>query len=259
MSILPFYDTIKKDKEKLGGNMDQEKVGQLIKELRIKHHLTQAEFAKRYHVTYQAVSKWENGKNMPDLALLKQICADFQMDIGDFLDGEITVKDAPKPKKSNKVKIGIVVIGIFIFILLVGGYFLFFQNDDFEFKTLSTSCSHFTISGSLAYNRNNSHLYISNIDYCGGEDNTLYQEISCVLYEVQDDSTTKISEAKYEGEEMVTLEEYLRGIDFKIDDFSSDCSRYSEGSLYLEINASNSLEKATTYRIPLSFNDRCTK
>ena len=110
----------------------------------------------------------------------------------------------------------------------------------------------------LAY-YHNSHLYISNIDYCGGEDNTLYQEISCVLYEVQDDITTKISEAKYEGEEMITLEDYLRGIDFKIDDFSSDCSRYSEGSLYLEINASNSLEKMTTYRIPLSFNDRCTK
>ena len=106
-------------------NMDQEKVGQLIKELRVKHQLTQAEFAKRYHVTYQAVSKWETGKNMPDLALLKQICADFQMDIGDFLDGEITVKDASKSKKSKQVKIGIGIIGIFLFLLLIGGYFIF--------------------------------------------------------------------------------------------------------------------------------------
>lgn len=239
--------------------MDQERVGQLIKELRVKHHLTQAEFAKRYHVTYQAVSKWENGKNMPDLALLKQICADFQMDIGDFLNGEITVKEEAKKRMSPKLKIGLILGGILIIVFLLCFLFWYFLNDDFEFKTLSSSCSHFTISGSLAYNRSNSHLYISNIDYCGGEDNALYQEISCVLYEVQENSTTKISEAKYEGSEMITLEDYLRGIDFKIDDFSSDCSRYSEGSLYLEINASNSLEKTTTYRIPLSFNDRCTK
>ena len=236
--------------------MDQSKIGQLIKKIRKENHLTQQEFASRYGVTYQAVSKWENGKNIPDVALLKQICEDYHMDLNDFLDGDYIPKKESKDKKSWLWLILLFVILIGSFCLL---FFLFYRDDNFEFKTLSSNCDMFTITGSLAYNARKSSIYISNIDYCGGEDNTLYQEISCVLYEVQDDSTTKISEAKYEGEEMVTLEEYLRGIDFKIDDFSSDCSRYSEGSLYLEINASNSLEKATTYRIPLSFNDRCTK
>ncbi len=41
--------------------MDPEKIGQRIRELRSKHHLTQAAFAEKYHVSYQAVSKWENG------------------------------------------------------------------------------------------------------------------------------------------------------------------------------------------------------
>ena len=50
--------------------MDQEKIGKFIKDLRIKNNLTQKEFADKYNVTYQAVSKWENGKNMPDLSLL---------------------------------------------------------------------------------------------------------------------------------------------------------------------------------------------
>lgn len=41
--------------------MDQEKFGKFIKEIRAKNNLTQKQLADKYHVTYQAVSKWENG------------------------------------------------------------------------------------------------------------------------------------------------------------------------------------------------------
>ena len=44
--------------------MNQDKISKLIKELRKKNNLTQNEFAKQFNVTYQAVSKWENGKNL---------------------------------------------------------------------------------------------------------------------------------------------------------------------------------------------------
>ena len=59
--------------------MNQEKVGELIKNLRKKANLTQSEFAEKYGVSYQAVSKWENGKNIPDIQLLKQICSDYKI------------------------------------------------------------------------------------------------------------------------------------------------------------------------------------
>ena len=35
--------------------------------------MTQKDFALKFGVTYQAVSKWENGKNIPDISLLKVI------------------------------------------------------------------------------------------------------------------------------------------------------------------------------------------
>ena len=50
--------------------MNQETIGKKIKELRIKNNLTQQELASKLNVTYQAVSKWENGKNLPDLVIL---------------------------------------------------------------------------------------------------------------------------------------------------------------------------------------------
>ena len=73
--------------------MDQERIGQFIKKIRQDNNLTQKEFADKLGVTFQAVSKWENGKNVPDIAILKQISDDFNVDISEILDGE---------KKTNK-------------------------------------------------------------------------------------------------------------------------------------------------------------
>ena len=86
--------------------MNQEKIGNLIKEIRKKNNLTQAEFAERYGVTYQAVSKWENGKNIPDIMLLKQISEDFDTPIEALLEGKNVIN-----KKNNNNKI--------IFIILI--------------------------------------------------------------------------------------------------------------------------------------------
>ena len=41
--------------------MNQEKFGEFIKKIRKENHFTQKDLANRLGVTYQAVSKWENG------------------------------------------------------------------------------------------------------------------------------------------------------------------------------------------------------
>lgn len=71
--------------------MDQEKIGNFIKEIRTKNNLTQKQFADKYNVTYQAVSKWENGKNMPDVALIKQISKDFNISLEEIYNGELNI------------------------------------------------------------------------------------------------------------------------------------------------------------------------
>lgn len=229
--------------------MNQEKIGSLIKKIRKENNLTQQDFAKKYGVTYQAVSKWENGKNIPDIALLKEICSDYNIDINELLDNNYKVKKKNIPLL---ILIGILVITFITIFLLITN-----KNESFHFKTLSSSCNNFTIKGTLAYNNNQSSIYISNIDYCGGDDKIKYKKIECILYEKEKDNVTKLITKNTSKESNITIEEYLKDFTFKINNYDRLCKTYSKNSLYLTIKATNNNDKVTTYDIPLTINDDC--
>ena len=93
--------------------MNPEKIGNFIKELRKKNNLTQQDLADKYNVTYQAVSKWENAKNLPDISLIRQMSKDFNVSIDDILDGEVS-----NNKKANVLFIVFVSLIIMVLILL---------------------------------------------------------------------------------------------------------------------------------------------
>ena len=61
--------------------MDPERIGKFIRQLRQENHLTQKQLAEQLGVTYQAVSKWENGKNIPDILMLKKISILYNIDM----------------------------------------------------------------------------------------------------------------------------------------------------------------------------------
>lgn len=232
--------------------MDQNKVGNLIKELRKKNGLTQEKFALKYGVTYQAVSKWENGKNIPDIALLKEICNDYGININDLLDGKVN------NKKNNK-KIIIIVSSIIGFLTVLGVILLIvFHDDSFTFRTLTSNCSNFEISGSIAYNKSNSYLYISNIDYCGGTDDNLYTKIECSLYEESGTIKKKIGSYDYDDNVLIKLNDFLKNVNFNIDNFGKECKNIESSNILLEIDATDSSNKITTYKVPLSLNGNCS-
>lgn len=228
--------------------MDQEKIGKFIKDLRIKNNLTQKEFADKYNVTYQAVSKWENGKNMPDLSLLKEICKDFDVSLDDLINGEKSVKKSYK----KYVIIGIICIVIVLFLVIKNN-----NNGDFNFKTITSSCDAFNISGSIAYNDKKSAIYITNIKYCGGEDTKEYEIIECTLYESHEDIEKKISSYKYDGDNKIKLEKFLENVTFKVDGYKKTCDEHN--SLYLLINATDDSKNITTYKVPLETQSICAK
>ena len=230
--------------------MDQNKIGNLIKELRKKDNLTQEKFAEKYGVTYQAVSKWENGKNIPDISLLKQICDDYNINIDDLLKGK------NNSNKNDRKKVIYIVIGCIILLILV--VFLIFHDDSFTFKTVTSNCSNFEISGSIAYNKNKSYLYISNIDYCGEKDNNLYIKIYCILYEIKDNIKKEIGSSSYDKGAKIKLNDFLKDVNFNIDNFSRECKNIEDGNIELEINATMEDSNIITYKVPLSLNKSCS-
>ena len=72
--------------------------------------LTQEALAEKLHVTRQAVSNWENGKNQPDLEMLALLSWALEVDVSTLLGGDAPPRSrgtAPaRPRKTGKKKRG---------------------------------------------------------------------------------------------------------------------------------------------------------
>ncbi len=67
--------------------MNQQQIGHFIQERRKGRGMTQQELAERLGVTNKAVSKWEKGRSMPDVALFEPLCRELEIGIPELLAG----------------------------------------------------------------------------------------------------------------------------------------------------------------------------
>lgn len=67
--------------------MNQYVTGAVIKELREKKHLTQAELAEKLCVSDKTISKWETAKGYPDISLLEPIAKILEVSITELITG----------------------------------------------------------------------------------------------------------------------------------------------------------------------------
>lgn len=113
--------------------MDQIKIGRFIAEKRKEKKLTQMQLAESLGITDRAVSKWENGKSLPDSSIMLDLCKELDITVNDLLSGEVvtmtkfdeTVEknliDAVKAKEKadkNLLSMEVVIIVLSIIILL---------------------------------------------------------------------------------------------------------------------------------------------
>lgn len=68
--------------------MDQERIGKFIRECRLEKNLSQTDLANKLSVTNKAVSKWENGRCMPDISLLEPLSNALDISINEIIKGE---------------------------------------------------------------------------------------------------------------------------------------------------------------------------
>lgn len=130
--------------------MEDNYIGDKIREIRKKNGLSQEEFAYRVGVAKQTVSSWELGTNKPNFARIKVICETFNASADDFVEHDNQVcattlesqridndnaskdeavkeqsqQDEKRPKKHKKLSIIMLTIvtifaGLSIFILSI--------------------------------------------------------------------------------------------------------------------------------------------
>lgn len=102
--------------------------GEQIKQLRTEQNLTQEQFAEKLHVTRQAVSNWENNRNLPDLEMLLQMSDTFDVSLDQLIKGgqsmtQKLINDTSETRRSRMNMISTVtgamlmVIGLLCFII----------------------------------------------------------------------------------------------------------------------------------------------
>lgn len=225
-----------------------EQIGSIIKDIRKKNNLTQNEFASILGVTFQAVSKWENDKSIPDITILKDISNKFNVDLNYLISGKKV-----NINKKSFFKKNMIIITAIIFIIISVCVFLFFHKHNYEFKTLNGETKDIKVTGSITYDESKSSIYL-NVDY-NADDTQKYSYIKCTLYEKHQDILNVISEKGYLEKTPVSLKEYLKMISFVIDNYSPSCKYYKDSNLYLEISAKIDEEKSVTYKVPIKFNN----
>ena len=148
--------------------MNQENIGKFIRENRKKMGLSQAELAEKLGVTYQAVSKWENGKNLPDMLVLKELSDLFNVNIDEILNGK------EQKKKSNKMYLIIIISILIIFLSTI--LIIIFHNKDnsFSYNEIKSNHSDFNVFGSVVQSSDRTLLAITDVEYSGSDNNNKY-------------------------------------------------------------------------------------
>ena len=114
--------------------MNTEKFADFLRERRKALGLTQEQLAEKLHVSTAAVSKWERGKSLPDIAKIEDLAAALEVSVLEVLRGELsaepldkeplkevyaqTLRTAQQQKKKKRSKVA-VVLAILLVLLLV--------------------------------------------------------------------------------------------------------------------------------------------
>ena len=83
--------------------MNQIAIGNFIGKKRKELNLTQAQLAEKLGVSNKTVSKWENGKCMPDYGVIQPLCTELGVTVSELMDGEEQAQDSIRAYDDEQV------------------------------------------------------------------------------------------------------------------------------------------------------------
>lgn len=84
--------------------MDYKKIGLFLAQERKAKKFTQAEVAEKLYVSEKTISKWENGRGLPDTSLLISLCTLYDISINELLSGERLNEQNYRKKAENNME-----------------------------------------------------------------------------------------------------------------------------------------------------------
>lgn len=116
------------------------RIGENIRKLRLEKNLTQKEIADKLFVTRQCISRWEQGKTIPDISSIEKLAEIFNCNINNIIDNDsikrITITEAIKSQRSKKIIITSIIISFLAIVLSIFGIYLINKNKEASDKNI---------------------------------------------------------------------------------------------------------------------------
>ncbi|MDO5146543.1 MAG: helix-turn-helix transcriptional regulator [Eubacteriales bacterium] len=140
-------------------------VAEMIKQTRTENNMTQEEYANKFYVSRQTVSSWENGRSMPELQTLIDICNTYHLSLDTLLN-----QDKKYVKKTSRIqmiykKLKYIVPVVFV---CIGIYMLYFGAWTMRNKAMISEYNQNVLSLGYVREGNVYKLYDGYITYHAG-------------------------------------------------------------------------------------------
>lgn len=200
------------------------RTGEIIEKYRREKGLTQEQFAKKLGVSNTAVSKWEHGYNLPDIALLEPISKILDIDMMLLLTSENETKEETSPKNKNKKITKFISINAFILLflsvitiicsLLSNHYnqkINKLKSEQLQGYKFNSIDDEFAISGYILFNKDSSLVVLEEVVYQNknrSTDSKLYDYVSIDIC----DNKNRIFQIRYslKGKRYETVNDLLK-------------------------------------------------
>ncbi|MBO5475595.1 MAG: helix-turn-helix transcriptional regulator [Bacilli bacterium] len=230
--------------------MNQEKIGNFIKKLRIDNNMSQKALADKIPINREAISKWECGRTIPDSSTILRLCEIFNVSADEIMYGEYKKKDNKTEfdnlsliiyderntiyKKFNKtskfflVTFILLIISIFTFLL----YYFFNSYDSVKIYTIESGQGDiFLTDGIITLTGENIYFKLGNFNGIDEDD------ISKVVVYYEKDNTKKIVYESTSPKDFLIRDYYGYNEYFKIKNKDVDFD-----SLYVDVYYNNEVE-----------------
>lgn len=232
--------------------MDLNKVGTFIANLRKEKNLTQAELGELLGVNDKTISRWETGKNAPDISILNDLSEKLDISVKELLNGErnlekdINIEALKYYNNRGKKRILIsAIIAILIILLLSILFFSINKYNQYKVFKVYSSNSNLNLEGIVVLNPYRNIIVLRNIEYSDYNEGTT-DEISSKSYYVKLLSNDKIIKNEiYNFDKEMKLRDFLETYTLYVDESlknSEDLILLDNLILYIEYKENDKIQ-----------------